>query len=761
MDSSTLIQDLGVVLAVAAVAAMICRRFGQSVVVGYLIAGLLIGPYTPPFSLVVDVERIQTLSQIGLVFLMFGIGLSLSLSKLGRIGWPMLVATGLGAFGMLNLTQLLAPVLGWHADQTLFVAAMFMVSSSAVIAKIISEQNLGHERAGQLALGITLLEDVVAVVMLTILAARSGGGKSAEVGAVLTGISAFVVLLVGAGLLMVPRLLRRLEAKADPEIQTIAVAALLFLLSIAALRAGYSLALGAFLLGAIVAEIPQRVAVEKSFAGMRDLFSSVFFVSIGMMIDVRLLQDVWWLVIVLSVFALVGRGIATTVALIACGTPPRQARRAGLLLGPLGEFSFIIAQLGVSAAVLPKSYYPVAVGVSLLTVLIVPGLNRQADVILDTIERLEPAWLKRTFEAYHSWLAQVRSSPTPSVAWRFVRTRLMQSGVELLFATGVMIFSRDLLGFLVQDLGAFGLEPRVLGYAFWSGIALIVLIPLVAIWRNLMAMAMIVGEAIGDNSRLPAPVIRNGLSGLGAVMLAYWLYAVVPVNDLGVWGWLVVGAATAVIVTLFSRRLIYWHSEWQNSVAEVLAEDPDGRGRVPTGTRERQQRGLEEWNLILRECILPDWATAGGQSIGELALPSRFGCTLVEVERNGYVITTIHPDVRIYPGDKLLLLGQEEQVDAACAALEVQRTARGQSEEFNGSVLESIKVPASFVSGQTLAALNIGQVTGVRIVGIHRGSQRSLAPSGGETLEPGDDILVSGTLNEIRAFRDWLAKRTA
>lgn len=759
MDGSTLIQDLGVVLAVAAVAAMICRRLGLSVVVGYLVAGLLIGPYTPPFSLVVDVQSIQTLSQIGLVFLMFGIGLSLSLSKLGKLGWPMVIATGLGAFGMLNLTQLLAPAFGWDADQTLFVAAMFMVSSSAVIAKIVSEQNLGHERAGQMALGITLLEDVVAVVMLTILATRTAGEQTAGVGAVLTGISAFVVLLVGAGLLMVPRLLRRLEAKADPELQTITVAGLLFLLSIAALRAGYSLALGAFLLGAIVAEIPQRVAVEKSFAGMRDLFSSVFFVSIGMMIDLRLLKDVWWLVIVLSVFALVGRGIATTVALIACGTPPRQARRAGLLLGPVGEFSFIIAQLGVSAAVLPKSYYPVAVGVSVLTVLLVPGLNRQADVILVALERVEPAWLKRTFEAYHTWLAQVRSRPTSSVAWGFVRGRLLQSGVELLFATGVMIFSRDLLSFLVRDLGALGVDPAVLGYAFWSGVALIVLIPLVAIWRNLVAMAMIVGEAIGDNSRLPASVIRNGLSGLGAVLLAYWLYAVVPVDDLGVWGWLVVGAAAAVIITVFSRRLIYWHSQWQNSVAEVLAEDPDGGARAAGGARERQQRGLEEWQLSLRECVLPDGAAVGGQTIGELALPGRFGCTLVEIERNGYVITSIHPDVRVYPGDKLLLLGREEQVEAACIALEARRSGRGEAEEFQGSVLESIKIPPRFMAGRTLANLNIGQVTGVRIVGIHRGAHRSLAPSGAETLEPGDDILASGTLGEIRAFRAWLAKQ--
>jgi CPA2 family monovalent cation:H+ antiporter-2 len=193
------------------------------------------------------------------------------------------------------------------------MASMFMVSSSAVIAKIIGELKLTHEAYAQRTLAITVMEDVVAVVMLTVLASQTQGaaGGGTSVGALLATMSAFVVLLVGAGLLLVPRLFRRLEARADPELQAIVVAGVLFLLALCAAKAGYSLALGAFLLGAIVAEMPQKTGIEKSFAGLRDIFSSVFFVSIGMMIEVRLLLEVWGWILGLSVFVMVARPLAT------------------------------------------------------------------------------------------------------------------------------------------------------------------------------------------------------------------------------------------------------------------------------------------------------------------------------------------------------------------------------------------------------------------------------------------------------------------
>lgn len=758
-DGINFIQDLAIVLLAAGLAGALCKRIGLSVIVGYLAAGLLIGPYTPPFSFITDVARIQTLSQIGLVFLMFAIGLGLSLTKLGRMGLPALAATGLGAFIMLNLTQLLGLAVGWSTAQSLFVASMFMVSSSAVIAKTVGELKINHEGAAQRALGITVMEDVVAVVMLTILAAKSAGGDEtgANVGTLLATMSAFVVLLVGAGLLLVPRLLRRLESRADPELQTIIVAGVLFLLSIAAAKAGYSLALGAFLLGAIVAEMPQKVGVEKSFAGMRDLFSSVFFVSIGMMIEVKLLPGVWHWILGLFLFVMIARPIAVGTAMILCGTHPREARRAGLLVTPLGEFSFIIAQLGVSTAVLPKNYYPLAVGVSILTVLATPIVNRHAKTLLDFAERIEPRWFTHIFEAYHGWIQQLQNRQDAPIVWKLVRHRFLQIGAEILLTTGLLIFSGQILAALQTTLDSGWIEKAMLDYVFWAVIGLIVLVMLVALWRNVSAVTMILSEGLSAGTRLPSRFIYSGLRALSAVGLGYWLYLILPVADLPTWGWLVIAASAVAVTTFFSNRLIYLHSTWQSSVQEVLAADPDAADNPRSNARQALGQGLESWSMRLEDCIVPDDAAYAGQDLAHLAIPSRFGCSVIEVERNGYVITRTGPDLRVYPGDKLLLLGKDEGLVAARTWIQGDKKAAGAaSEEFSGSILQTHTVPVGLHSGRTLAELQIARETGVRVVGIQRGDTQIINPDGNQVLRTGDGLLVVGTLDELRVFRRWL-----
>lgn len=757
MDGINLIQDLAILLLAAAVSGTVCRRLGLSVIVGYLVAGMVIGPYTPPFSFITDVNRIQTLSQIGLVFLMFGIGLGLSLTKLGQMGWPILLATGLGAFVTLNMTQLLGVLVGWNSLQSLFMGAMLMVSSSAVIAKIVDELHIQHERSSQMALSITVLEDVVAVVMLTVLAAKTGAGTGTNVGSLLTGMSAFVVLLVGAGLLMVPRLMKRLEARADPELQTVTVAGLLFLLSIGAAKAGYSLALGAFLLGAIVAELPQKIAVEKSFAGMRDVFSSVFFVSIGIMIDARMLLDVWPLILGIGVFALVGRAFATWIGMLASGVRAREARRASLLLGPLGEFSFIIAQLGVGTAVLPKNYYAVAVGTSVFTVLMVPIINRHAERILGVFDRFEPAWLTRTLDAYDGWISQVQNSGSGSAAWKLVRGRLVQIAVEVLFVTGVMTFSRQMLEVLLRNSPSAEVHAATLTAIYWSVISIIALIPVLAIWRNVAAIAMILAESISRETRFSDTVVQTGVKGIGALLMGYWIYLILPTDQLGGWGWAAIGLAAVVVVAVFSSRLIYWHSHWQASVRDVLAEDPSVAAQAATrAARGKRREDVAQWNMRLLECVVPDVAGYIGQALSQISIPTRFGCVVLEIERNGYVITAIRPDLRLYPGDKVLLLGKEEELAAAHEFLAGANGGENQSAEFRGSVLETFHVGDGPHAGRTLAELNIGRATGTRIVGIARGDTKIIAPSGSETLESDDDVLVAGTLREITAFRRWL-----
>jgi CPA2 family monovalent cation:H+ antiporter-2 len=763
MDGISFIQDLAVVLLAAAVAGSICRRIGLSVIVGYLIAGMIVGPYTPPFSLVLDVARIETLSQIGLIFLMFAIGLGLSLSRLRLMGATTFIATGLGAFFVLNLTQLLGFSLGWTAQQSLFTAAMLMVSSSAVISKVVHELKLEHERPGQLALTITVLEDVVAVVLLAILGSISAGSGQPAGGLVglLGSLSAFVVLLVMAGLFLVPRLLRRLEARADPELQTIAVAGVLLLMALLAVRAGYSLALGAFLLGAIVAEMPQSRTIGRAFTGLRDIFSSVFFVSIGMMIDVRMLADVWVWILGLGIFTLLSRTLATASALTLVGTPHREALRAGLALTPLGEFTFVIAQLGVASAVMPKAFYPVAVGVSLLTVILSPMLNRHANGLLAWVERVEPHWLTRLLNTYRDWLHQL-SSVRGGQWWQLSKRRLIQIGLEALFVTGLLIFSERLLA-EVQAAGWLrDFAPGQVVLVFWIGMGLVVVVPLIAIWRNVAAVGMIFSEEASRHTRLPGQVIDAAIKVISALAMASWLGRILPTDSLPRWAWLIIAVILAVAVAVFSRRMIYWHSRWEESLSDVFrpqtSVEAGGAGEAATRAKPSWLATPSDWNINVQECVLPEGAACGGRSIADLRIRSRFGCSIMEIHRHGSTLIAPEPNQVLYGGDRLLLLGTREQIERAREAL-TALTPPTTTPAFDEARLETLPVPAGSHVGKTLAELRIHRHAGVLIAGHGRLGRRRINPPADQTLEVGDELLVLGGPRQIREFKHWLQAR--
>ncbi|MGH8019958.1 MAG: cation:proton antiporter [Opitutaceae bacterium] len=749
MDGVNFIQDLAVVLLTAGIAAAICRKVHLSVIVGYLVAGMIVGPYTPPVALITDAASIQTLSQVGLVFLMFGIGLGLSLSKMREMGVQVLLATALGAFFVLNLTLLLGRAADWSPLQSVFVAAMLMTSSSAVIAKVMQEINMSHSRAGQLALSVTVLEDIVAVVMLAVLGAQTGLAASTGVGALLTGLTAFVVLLVMLGLFFVPRLLRRFDGTGDPELQTILVAGAMFLMALLAAKAGYSLALGAFMLGLIVAETPQYRTVERSFSGARDMFSSVFFVSIGMMIDVRLLFDAWPWVLGLTAFAMIARPIATSIAMTIVGTPRKDARRAALALVPLGEFSFLVAQLGVESKILPATFYPMAVGASVLTVFLMPIVNRHGGAIVGAVDRIEPAWLKKALATYSTWLAQLGKQDTGRLWWKLSRKRFGQIALEMIFVTGLLIFSDRILPTLERSEFVTGIEPTTFRIVFWSVIGIASLIPLVAIWRNISALAMIFGETARANSRVPSAVASTGIKAAGALLLAYWLLQIIPLYTFSRWAWLGIGAALILALAVFYRRLIYWHSEWQYSLESALGASKKTAPAAPQWTQQSS-----EWKLNVQEHMVPERAVYAGRSIADLAMRSRFGSTIAEINRQGHTIIAPSPNERLYPGDRLLLLGEPEQV--ARAREELEKTDSAIDPVLPEAVLDTVDFSGGPRVGASLAELQIPLNTGVILVGIERGPQHITNPTGSDRLEAGDRLLVLGTPRRLKRFREWL-----
>jgi CPA2 family monovalent cation:H+ antiporter-2 len=754
------IQDLAIILVVAGIVGWMCQRIGLSVVVGFLVAGMLVGPHTP-LALVADVARVDTMAQIGLVFLMFSIGLQLSLRKMRRLGLSLLVATFAGAIVMFHLSRVFAATLGWSAREGLFLAAMLMVSSSAIIGKILHETGTNHERSGQLAMGVSVLEDVVAVVMLTLLNSmvQLGQGEGTRVPETLLLLGAFVVLAGIAGLLLVPWLLKRMSISADEELQTLGIAGLLFGLAVVAQTAGYSLALGAFLLGTIVAETPHRHQVERTFAGMRDVFSAVFFVAIGMQIDARQLGGEILPILGVALFTLIARPMAVTTGLALIGTPLKDGLRTGLTATPIGEFSFIIAQLGVAAAVVPARFYPLAVGVSLATTLVAPFVVRRAESIAGFVAARQPRWFADWVTWYHGWLGRAQARSARNLLWQLSRKRIAQVGVGGLLVTGLVVFSGQLFALVETWIGRDRMPEHTLQLAFWTVLSLVILAPLVAIWRNLSAMAMVYAELSTrgqHGGKRLRTLIETALKiGFGTAIYA-WLTAILPLEAAARWLLLVSAAVVVAALVVLRRKLIYWHSEMEVEILSVI-ETSDAR---MTATTAPWLQPHAEWNLQMIDCTLPDLADCQGKPIAELDLRARFGCSVVGIERQGFMIPLPPPDAVLYPRDKVLLMGTGEQVAAGKKFLGGVSGSPVADSVFEEVRMEALTVPAwSRAAGRSLGELSPAREHGVQVAGVHRRGLRILNPNAEETLRAGDEILVLGTPVQIAEFKTWLRER--
>lgn len=758
------IWDLAIVAMVAGITGLICRGIGLSVVVGYLLAGMLIGPYTPPFQLVQDEGRIQMLANLGLVFLIFGIGLGFSIRRMKRLGASLLLATALGAVLVLVFCRMVSSVMGFSDQQGLFIAAVLMVSSSAIIAKVLEEVRSNHARWGQLALGVTLLEDIVAVIMLTLLTSLAFIGDSPRNESIIEtmfSFGGFVMLFSMVVLLLVPRLLRWLERVATVELRMILVAGLLLMLGFLAQRLGYSMALTAFILGMIIGSTPHRPEIDRLFEGLRHLFGAVFFVAMGMMFNVSLLPQFWPALLALTGAAFLLRIPALTASLVLVGNDPRDAIRSAIALTPLGEFSFVIALLGVSSGIMPQEFYPAAVGASLLTCLISPALIRRADVISDFVDDRIPKAARRNIDGYHAWLERVGSARQKSIMWRLLAPRIMQTAAQLLVIAGCLALARPTFRLVQRLVGPDLVFPNGTPVLFSIGAGILLLAPLVAVWRNISALSMIVAEAstqgTGGSPRARV-LIERAFASAAAVFALLALSALIPTGTLPMSAVLSVLLIFVLVAILLWRSLILWQSRLEIQLQTELAAVSNMES-----TTEFRQWSLplmneeQEWNLRVEEFTVPSDSLHAGKTIIELRLRQDWQCSIVGIDRQGYAINNPPGQERIFPEDRLLLLGSEAALKQAVNYLSNRTQKPDWMEHFDELGTETVLVPPICgYSGKSLAELDLVRKFGIQIGGIRRGGMEIASPGAAERLYAGDNLLVLGTHDSVQQFAEYL-----
>ncbi|EZI27159.1 cation:proton antiporter [Pseudomonas extremaustralis] len=583
MHAISFIQDLAVIMLVAGVVTILFHRLKQPVVLGYIVAGFIIGPHTPPFGLIHDEGTIKTLAELGVIFLMFCLGLEFSLRKLFKVGATAFIAAFLEIVLMIWIGYEIGRWFGWNTMDSLFLGAILAISSTTIIVKALNDLKMKNQRFAQLIFGVLIVEDILGIGIIALLSsiAVSGTVSSGEVFSTVGKLSLFMIVALVIGILLVPRLLAYVARFESNEMLLITVLGLCFGFCLLVVKLEYSMVLGAFLIGAIMAESRQLIKIERLIEPVRDMFSAIFFVAIGLMIDPQILLQYAWPIAVITVAVVLGKMLSCGIGAFIAGNDGRTSLRVGMGLSQIGEFSFIIAALGMTLQVTSDFLYPVAVAVSAITTLLTPYLIRGADPLSLKIAAVIPKRMSRVFGMYGEWLRSIQPQGEGAMLASMIRRIILQVGVNLALVVAIFFaggyFAARIGGYLEGWIG----DPSWQKALIWGGALLLSLPFLIAAYRKLKALSMLLAEMsvkpemAGRHTQRVRRVIAEVIPILSLLVIFLLLAAlsasILPTNKL----LMLIAVVAAAVAAVLWRWFIRVHTRMQVALLETLDNHKD------------------------------------------------------------------------------------------------------------------------------------------------------------------------------------------
>lgn len=687
-DAHAFLVNLTLVLCTAAVTTYLFQRIRQPVVFGYMVAGMLVGPHVA-VPLQADPQMVGTLSELGVILLMFVLGLDFRIRKLAQLA-PTVGVVALVETSMMMLFGFVAGrLLGWTTMESVFTGAIVAISSTTIIVKAFAAQGVRGQFTS-LVFGVLISEDIIAILLIAILTTvAAGGGVSAGIVATTAGkLALFLLGLLGVGLLVVPRLMRRVVQLQRSETTLIVGLGICFAGALLALSAGYSVALGAFIAGSLVSESGEGKRVERLVTGIRDMFVAIFFVSVGMMIDPRLIAANWVAVVVLSVVVICGKLIGVSSAVFLTGNDVRTSVQVGMTATQIGEFAFIIAALGLSSGATGEFLYPVAVAVSAITTLTTPLLIRASGPFASLVDRKLPRPLQTFVGLYGSWIEHLRGASSEAGLMAQVRRKILLLAVDAMLLSGVVIgaaFARQPIANWIAGIGPVSSTVSVV--VLLAGGSLLAVPLVVGILRVSRAFALMLAlralpapeENRLDYAEAPRQVLITTLQLALVTVTGLLVVAVTgPFVPLG-HGVVVLALVVGWLGAVFWKQTaeLYGHTQ---AGAEVLlsalakglaAQQPPDETDVPAVTGERQ---VQDFALVHR--ILPglgdpvpvaitDSSPTVGRSLRELQLRSLTGAVVLAITRGAERVMLPVGSERLRAGDVVALAGTSRAIDAA------------------------------------------------------------------------------------------------
>jgi len=662
-----LFSDLALILVTAGVTTVIFKWLKQPLVLGYIIAGLLIGPYFPWFPIIVDHASVETWSEIGMVFLLFAIGLEFSFKKLKKQA---------GTVGITALTELvsmcfigffLGKLMGWSHMDCIFLGAMLSMSSTTIIAKAFDDLKMKGEKYTGSVIGVLVVEDLAAILMMVILStlAVSTALDGKELLMSVLKLVFFLLVWYIGGVFIIPTILKWARKFMSEETLTVFSVGLCFFMVWLANKAGFSSALGAFIMGSILAETLEAEMIHKLTTPIKNLFGAVFFVSVGMMVNPAILLQYWWQVLLITVVVVVLKATCSGVGVLLSGDNLKNAVRAGMCFGQIGEFSFIIATVGMSYGVIDDFLYPIIVSVSIITTFLTPYMIKGGEPVYNWIERKVP---KKWSSFFENKKKTIREKSGKKLTMRsFVLNQLKST---VLYST--ILFALMLLCFAIF---APWITKTAWAYISLIGVVITLLVTSPFVWalafkRNLDEETIIMMKSNKTNHR----VVRM-LNGVRFIVAWFFVTFIVRhfMND-EFWSAInmqmedllmavVVGFAFMLLLRTLSPVM-----KWYERIEATFLDNLNKRQTLQSFVLPEV---LQE-NFALEKMTLSSKSCYAGQTIRHSDFRESFNVSVVGVDRADEVVDLPRRDFVLFPMDEITFLGTEEQLGKLRPSVEVE-----------------------------------------------------------------------------------------
>jgi len=747
-EEINIVHDLALIFISAGIITLVFKQLKQPLVLGYIVAGFLIGPHFTLFPNVIAEKSVTEWSEIGVIFLLFALGLEFSFKKLLRVGGPALITAITEVITMLSIGFFVGYLLGWTILESIFLGGMLSMSSTTIIIKAFDDLKLRNQKFATIVFGTLIVEDIVAILMMVMLStvAVSQQFAGGEMIFSLMKLGIFLVLCFLVGIYVLPTFFRKFHKAMNDETLLVISIGLCFGMVVLASYLGFSVALGAFIMGSILAETIEGIHVEHLTKNIKDLFGAVFFVSVGMMVNPSILLQYWLPVLILTLVTIFGKALFSSAGVLLSGQPLKTSLQAGFSLAQIGEFAFIIAALGYNLGVMREFIYPVIITISVITTFTTPYFIRLANPFYEWLNPKLPAKVKTFLDNYSSGGDLVKDESDWKKLLKNCSTNILVYSVLLVAI--ILLFTQLLSPFITKQLT--GHIPDLLINLINSLLTIVVMIPFL--------MGLISGNR--KKKELSGKLTSNGhkanqrrMAALDLFLLFWATFLVTLV--------LFINFRTTYLPIIFISLsifvfLFYAH---KNFKAHRILEDrflsnlnqKEEYERRKTPLRSSINTLLPDRNIHLAEVTVSPDSPFIGKSLKELDLRNKYNVNIAKIIRGHKEIYFPAGNDFIYPSDRLLAIGTDEQIASFTKIMEIQDTGQLQVNKPEIELASILVEEDSPVLGKNIAQTGFRDY-GCLIIEVDRGKETFVNPDMSFVFAEGDLLWIAGMKEKIQEF---------